>query len=86
MANEVLYTEATVLKLLAEAYRAGFEGPLEMTDETCRDILEAAQPFVPDSRSGRAFAPPATARRSSSSSYGKYAPPGPLNDNEYGDG
>lgn len=39
MANEVLYPADAVLKMLIAAYRAGFEGPLEMDEEACREIM-----------------------------------------------
>jgi len=34
-----LYQEETVMTMLLAAYQAGFEGPLELSEETCRDIM-----------------------------------------------
>lgn len=39
MANEVLYPADAVLKMLVAAYHAGFDGPLEMDEEACREIM-----------------------------------------------
>lgn len=33
------HSEAAVFELLMEAYRAGFDGPLEMAEEACRSIF-----------------------------------------------
>jgi hypothetical protein len=39
MPNDVLYSGDVVLKMLLAAYQAGFEGPLELAEQDCRDIL-----------------------------------------------
>jgi hypothetical protein len=42
MPNESLYPPDMVFKLLLLAYKAGFEGPMEMSEETCRDIMASS--------------------------------------------
>ena len=32
-------SEEDVFKMLKEAYKAGFEGPLELLDEACKEII-----------------------------------------------
>ena len=39
MSNQAMYPADVVLKMLIAAYRAGFEGVLEMDEDTCREIL-----------------------------------------------
>ncbi len=39
MANEVLFPADSVMKMLVAAYKAGFEGPLEMSEEVCKEIM-----------------------------------------------
>ena len=40
--NSILFMEETVMNMLMAAYKAGFEGPLEMSEEVCRGIIEEA--------------------------------------------
>jgi len=41
MAN-VLYPEDAVIPMLLAAYKAGFEGPMELAEDSCREILARA--------------------------------------------
>lgn len=36
---QTLYPEDAVLEMLLKAYEAGFEGPMELAGQVCRDIL-----------------------------------------------
>lgn len=84
MANEILYPADAVLKMLVAAYKAGFEGPMEMSEETCREIMTRSTYDESDlslmrhmqERASRYAAPPSAptsnARRPTAA--GKYLP------------
>lgn len=44
MSDKKLYPADLVLKMLFAAYKAGFEGPLEMLEETCNEIIQTMTP------------------------------------------
>lgn len=48
MDNKVLYPADAVLNMLMIAYKMGFESPLEMSEEICKDIIMQAKPVVSD--------------------------------------
>lgn len=93
MANEVLYPAEAVLKMLVAAYKAGFEGPLEMSEETCREIMARTTYAESDlslmehmqERASR-YAPPSAAVRRNTNTGKKYQGPPPGFPGEHGDG